>query len=351
MKEEKTEVTPNQEIIKYGDLEEKEIDWLWFPYIAKGKITLLQGDPGCGKTFISTSMASIITTGGKFPFTEQNCEIGNVILQNNEDGKEDTLLPRLKLQGADCNRVYCINEEEQYLTVQDYDRIERVFKELRPTLLIIDPIQSFIGDVNINVATEVRTALTPLKNLANKYNCAVIIVMHMKKDTNTKAIYRGMGSVDFLGIARSVLMATKSPDDDNEKLLFHIKGNNAKLGSALIYQVTDKGLEWLNTRDDLEIDSIMNQNFDTKLENAKSFILGCLSKQEMSAKDLSSVGNTTGQFRDKTFNTARANLKTANIITNYQNNNKWYWKLVAPQTPFEENQQPTSQVAGGGEDE
>ncbi|MDD4376228.1 MAG: AAA family ATPase [Clostridia bacterium] len=316
-----------KEYIRYSEVEEREINWLWFPYIAKDMVTVLQGDPKCGKSFLLSNIISKITTGDYIPFSEEKFEIGTVIFQNNEDPKSQVILPRLLKQGADVDKVIFINEEKESLCVQNFQKIEKIVSEVKPVLLVLDPIQSYIGDINMNAMNEVRKALNPLKEIAEKYNCAIVLVQHLKKGVEAKSIYKGAGSIDFIGFARSILLVTKNPDNKDERLFLPVGGNLGKDGDCLSYKIDDNGVTWLENKGNLDVDLLTNETSDTKVEQAKNFILGCLaSGKEVRATDLEEM-KEVGKFASRTFASARSQLEKQDLIIKQQCDKKWWWKL------------------------
>lgn len=319
--------TNKKEYIKYSTLEKKEIEWLWYPYIPKGMVSIVQGDPKSGKTFMIIDIIARITRGDCMPLSENNFEQGKVILQNNDDPIQQTLLPRLEQQGALLDNVMFVDEEIKKLYFKDLKRLEDTIKGEKPLLVVIDPIQAFMGDADSNSMGQVRNTLMPLKNLAETYNCAIVLVQHLKKGAETKAIYKGAGSIDFVGFARSMLMVMKDVNNENERLLAHTCSNVAKEGHYLSYKITDKGLEWLIDKGDTNIDELINQDVNTKCEYAKNFILGCLSAtDEISGVELSKLGKFGG-YAERTFNEARSQLSKSALIDSIRKNNQILWSL------------------------
>lgn len=213
--------------IKYADVETKELEWLWFPYIPKGMVSIVQGDPKSGKTFMLIDIISRITRGDYIPFSEDKFEMGNVVLLNSDDPIEYALKKRLELQNADVEKVFTIDENIKKLYFKDLSRLEKLIEEKRPLLIVIDPIQAYMGDGDSNSMVQVRNALSPLKRIAEKYNVSIVLVQHLKKGNETKAIYKGAGSIDFVGFARSIMMVIKNTEND-ERLFLHSTSNVTK---------------------------------------------------------------------------------------------------------------------------
>lgn len=312
--------------IKYADVETKELEWLWFPYIPKGMVSIVQGDPKSGKTFMLIDIISRITRGDYIPFSEDKFEMGNVVLLNSDDPIEYALKKRLELQNADVEKVFTIDENIKKLYFKDLSRLEKLIEEKRPLLIVIDPIQAYMGDGDSNSMVQVRNALSPLKRIAEKYNVSIVLVQHLKKGNETKAIYKGAGSIDFVGFARSMMMVIKNTEND-ERLFLHSTSNVTKEGHCLSYKITNNGLEWLEDKGEVNVNEVANQDNNTKFENAKNFILGCIaSKKEISANELQQLRNIGG-FSERTFNGARSYLNQNNKIYSSKKNGRTYWNL------------------------
>lgn len=312
--------------IKYADVETKELEWLWFPYIPKGMVSIVQGDPKSGKTFMLIDIISRITRGDYIPFSEDKFDMGNVVLLNSDDPIEYALKKRLELQNADVEKVFTIDENIKKLYFKDLSRLEKLIEEKQPLLIVIDPIQAYMGDGDSNSMVQVRNALSPLKRIAEKYNVSIVLVQHLKKGNETKAIYKGAGSIDFVGFARSMMMVIKNTEND-ERLFLHSTSNVTKEGHCLSYKITNDGLEWLEDKGEVDVNEVANQDNNTKFENAKNFILGCIaSKKEISANELQQLRNVGG-FSERTFNGARSYLNQNNKIHSSKKNGRTYWNL------------------------
>ena len=194
MTEQKTEL----KMIKMSDVQSQEIEWLWYPFIPYGKLTIVQGDPGDGKTTLVLNIAAKLSKGEGL---EEDMKVPgpmNIIYQTAEDGLADTVKPRLETAGADCERILVIDESDKSLSMSD-ERLEYALKQTGARLLILDPIQAYLGGgMDMNRANEARDMTKKLGALAEKYKCAIVLIGHMNKAAGNKAAYRGMGSIDFL---------------------------------------------------------------------------------------------------------------------------------------------------------
>lgn len=234
------------EITKASDVTVKQVEWLWYPYIPYGKVTVLQGDAGDGKSTFILKLAAMLTRGEPMPFTDgAGNKPVNVIYQSTEDDADDTIVPRFIKAGGDTDRLLFINEKEQYLSFSD-ERLLEAIRQTNAKLIILDPLSAYIGEsTSINSANEVRRQFRPLIDIAKEQGCAIVIVHHMNKAIGQKALNRGVGSVDIVGAARSVLLVARTDKDrPDERILAQVKSNLAPTGNAILFTVDEGGIEW-----------------------------------------------------------------------------------------------------------
>ena len=168
------------ELIKASDVEIKEVEWLWYPYIPYGKVTVLQGDSGDGKSTFVLNLAAMLSRGEPMPFTDgSGQEPVNIIYQSSEDDADDTIVPRFVKAGGDPNRLIFISEKEKYLSFSD-ERLLEAVRKTNAKLIVLDPLSAYIGEeTRINTANEIRRQFRPLIELAKEQRCAILIVHHM----------------------------------------------------------------------------------------------------------------------------------------------------------------------------
>lgn len=232
----------------------KQVRWLWYPYIPYGKLTILQGDPGDGKSKLMLTVAALLTQGRPLPFCDEEETQGpmTVIYQTTEDDPEDTIVPRFREAGGEPTRLIFIREDVKNLTFKDI-RIRRAIESYGAKLLILDPLSAYIGDaLSLNAANEMRSAFSCLAEVAKQTGCAIVIIAHMNKMKDVNPLYRTSGSIDIAGVVRSILAVVKqrSREDPNDRLLVQVKSNLAPTGSGILFRVKDMGIEFL---DEIEI--------------------------------------------------------------------------------------------------
>ena len=187
------------EVIKASEIEPKEVKWLWYPYIPYGKVTLLQGDPGDGKSKLMLSIAALLSKGEPLPFTEtEENEPMTIIYQTTEDDADDTVVPRFNSAGGNGENLIFIKEDEKSLSFGD-NRIAEAIEKYHAKLLILDPMSSYIGEgCSMNNANETRAEFKHLIAVAKDTSCAIVIIAHMNKMKDTNPLYRTNGCFDSM---------------------------------------------------------------------------------------------------------------------------------------------------------
>ncbi len=319
MEEQKTEL----KMIKMSEVQSQEIEWIWYPFIPYGKLTIVQGDPGDGKTTLILNIAACLSKGiGLDSGMKLEAPI-NIIYQTAEDGLADTVKPRLEAAGADCERVLVIDESDKALSMSD-ERLEEAIIKTGAKVMILDPIQAYLGGgIDMNRANEARDMTKRLSALAEKYKCAIILIGHMNKASGNKAAYRGMGSIDFFAVARSVLLVGRVEEEPNIRAVVQIKNNLAEFGHPKAFQLSDGGFQWIGdyeiTADEV-LGGIPKAN---KLEQAKR-ILRELAETSNAVKsnEIFDMAEEHG-ISKRTLENAKRDLG----IKAKKINQSWYWEL------------------------
>lgn len=309
-------------IIVMDTIEREEIKWLWKPYIPYGKITIVQGDPGEGKTSLILKLASELSLGRCFGEDELREPI-NIIYQTAEDGLADTVKPRLEDSGADCKRIMVIDDSEDSLSMNDV-RIEAAIRTTGAKLLILDPLQAYLGDkVDMNRANETRDITKRLGTIAEKTGCAVVLIGHMNKGSGAKAAYRGIGSIDFFAIARSVLLVARVPENPNIRALAQIKNNLEKEGSTVAFEIKDNIFNWVGEYY-ISIEELLSGfSQGNKSLKAESFLKDLLTEEDSyPASEIFAKGKTLG-ISKRTLENSKQELGIKSIRVG----TGWHWKL------------------------
>ena len=316
--------SPELNIINMADIEAVAVKWLWKPYIPLGKITIVQGDPGEGKTTLALSIAAALTRGDTLPNEADSHEPMNVIYQTAEDGLADTIKPRLEAVNADCTRVLVIDESKEELSMSD-ERIEKAIQQTNSKLIILDPIQAYIGaNVDMHRANEIRPVMSRLGRIAEEYGCAIVLIGHMNKAAGQKSSYRGLGSIDITAVARSVLIVGKMRDSPSKRIMAQAKSSLAPVGKSQLFEINENSaLVWKGEVDITAEQFLENGGAElSKLEIATEFLLEILKDGKVSQKEIATAASDY-DFSTRTLNEAKKNLKISSIKAD----NKWYWKL------------------------
>lgn len=322
-KEESREVP----MICMDDVEQTEVDWLWYPYIPFGKLTIVQGNPGEGKTFFAMQLAAACTNQKFLPDMEP-FEPFNMIFQTAEDGLGDTVKPRLVSSGADLKRVLVIDDAENPLSLAD-DRIEKAIRENNAKLMVIDPLQAFLGaNVDMNRANEVRPIFRKLADIAQSTGCAIVMIGHLNKASGTQSAYRGLGSIDIAAVVRSILFVGKVKDDPTTRVIVHEKSSLAPPGQALAFSLGDqKGFRWIGAYDISAEDLLAGgegTKTELKQEQAVKLIYEFLSDgREVSVAEINKEAMERG-ISERTVRLARNSMKDK-LESERRGKDWWIW--------------------------
>ena len=298
-------------MLRMADVELAAVDWLWFPYIPFGKLTIIQGNPGEGETYFAMRLAAACTNRKPLP-NMPTLEPFNVIYQTAEDGLGDTVKPRLLEADADLEKVLVIDDRDAPLTLTD-ERLARAIRENNARLVIIDPVQAFLGaDVDMNRANEVRPIFRSLGDVAQATGCAIVLIGHLNKAAGTQSTYRGLGSIDITAAVRSLLFIGKLKDSPTTRVLVHEKSSLAPPGQSLAFSLGDeKGFAWIGAYD-VTADELLAGTDTTKAENktaqAETLILELLADgKRLPSAELEKAVNDRG-ISSRTLRTAKSRI-------------------------------------------
>ena len=314
-------------MIRMSVIQQTEVEWLWYPYIPFGKLTIIQGNPGEGKTFFAMQLAAACTNRKYLPQMEP-FEPFNVIFQTAEDGLGDTVKPRLVSAEADMERVLVIDDTEHPLTLAD-KRIENAIRENNARLVIIDPLQAFLGaNVDMNRANEVRPILRRLADTAQNTNCAIVMIEHLNKASGSQSTYRGLGSIDITAVVRSLLFIGKVKTDPTTRVIVHEKSSLAPPGQSLAFSLGDeKGFRWIGAYDISAEDLLAGgegNKTELKQELAVKLITEFLAEgKKVSIAEINAEARERG-ISERTVRLAK-NSMGDKIASERQGKNWWIW--------------------------
>lgn len=310
------------EIFCMDDVEVRETTWLWYPYIPFGKVTIIQGDPGEGKTTLALNIAAALTRGEMFG-TGEKTEAGTVLYQTAEDGISDTIKPRLTAANADCKKVMFVDENYEPLSFTD-ERLEEAIQRIHPKLVILDPLQAYLGaNVDMHRANEVRPVMSRLSQLAHNYGCAIILIGHMNKNMGTKSAYRGLGSIDITAAARSVLIVAREKHDKQVRVVAHVKSSLAPEGETVAFRLDEhNGLTYIGEYK-AEIDELlMGVSQGTQSEAAAVLIKTMLKDGERPCIEIYNAA-AEQNISPSTLRRAKKELN----VKDEKRGNIWFWTL------------------------
>ena len=337
------EIKPSLNIVNMSDIQAQPITWLWDGWLPLGKMTILAGAGGCGKTNLTLALIATITTGGIFPDGSKCSNVGKVLIYSTEDDPADTLKPRLIANGADISKVSIISgrtnekgELEPFDPAQDFPKIEEYIKSNPDVkLLMIDPIISAVSG-DMNKANDVRRSLQPLVDLANEYKFSVLGITHFAKGTSgSSPADRIIGSQAFTALARMAWSAAKR-EDEGDCILVRAKSNNSILEGGVRYQIESEtvlnGIEttktvWLGTIEgtakELLNEAESAESNGSTVDLAKEFLIDLLSSVEkMPASEVQEEAKNAG-YSVASIRRAKDNLN----IKPFKDGSAWYWKL------------------------
>ncbi len=323
--------------VMLSDVVAEKITWLWEKRIPRGKLTILDGDPGNGKSVATVDLAARASVGRTFP-DGAPCPQGGVVLMNAEDGLADTIRPRLDAAGGDASKVMALatvpdDDGDRLLSIpEDIPIIEEAINRIGAVLVIVDPLMAFLsGGTNAHKDQDVRRALAPLAAMAERTGAAVVVVRHLNKVGGSNALYRGGGSIGIIGAARSGLLVAKDPEDNSRRVLAVQKSNVAEEAPSLVYRIVEAAngaarVEWQG-ESGFGADQLLKPPVDEEersaLDDAKDFLRAELARGPVTAKQVLKDARDAG-ISEKTLYRAKSAIK---VRSEREADGSWTWHL------------------------
>lgn len=329
------EAPPKLDIICMDGITSQDTKWLWYPYLPLGKIVLMQGDPGQGKTTLALFIAAIISSGQQF-YDETPFGVrvpATVIYQTAEDGLADTIKPRLESMKPDFKNIFVIDEDKQGLTLAD-SRIEAVLIDKSPKLFVIDPLQAYLGaDVDMHKANQVRPIMSKIGALAEKYSCTFLFIVHPPKMA-AKALYSSLGTIDIPAVARSILAVGSDPENPEQRVMAHVKSSLAKHGSSILFSIDrESGVTW-DGYSSLTPDDVMSARRQegrgkpsAALEEAIEFLVDVITPEGYAERDEIIKQAEAKGVKKSTLYNAKKEAKISDKKSGFGANAKTIWYL------------------------
>lgn len=339
--------------------------WLWPGRVPLGKLSLLIGDPGLGKSLVTLDVAARVTCGKPFPDGAE-CGAGDVILLSAEDDAADTIRPRLDAAGANVTRVQLLRSvrlaardgglvESPFSLERDMDALERALENL-PTarLVVIDPISAYLGAADSHVNAQIRGLLSPLAALASRRGVAVIAVSHLRKSRGP-AVHRAIASIAFAAAARAVLAVAADPADHGRRLMVPVKQNLSQDSDGLAFRIEETSfaprLAWESAPVTMPADEILGVVQDdgedrTARAEAEDWLRSELASEPLPAREVKRRAREAG-ISPRTLDRAKASLRVKAERVGFGASGAWQWSLPT-RPPAKERQADISELASFG---
>lgn len=350
-----------------SEVEQEPIDWLWRGRLARGKLSILDGDPGLGKSTLTIDLVARLSTASPMPDGAPVDGPINVILLSAEDGVADTIVPRLKAAGADLGRVRPIrshyDEKGRPRPVNlpgDLDDLEDRIADDATQLVVIDPLMAYLGGgADSHKDQDMRVILHALAAMIERQRCAGLVVRHLNKTPGGNPLYRGGGSIGIIGAARVGMIVAPDPADDSRVIFASSKSNLTKRVESLAYRLVGDELydcgvvKWLGTST-LGADAILNPPRETAVDAAETFLDNLLSGGPVLQSEVKTRARDEGHSW-ASMRRAKDELGVESVRQNVEGESRgsgaWYWSLTGdlstlnnPQNPYPVPDSATSKV-------
>jgi hypothetical protein len=330
---------PRPVLVRLADVQPEPLTWIWPGRLAAGKLALLVGDPGLGKSWISLDVAARLSAGLAWP-DGGSAPAGPVLLLSAEDGLADTIRPRLDALGADVTQVHHLAvlrtaERERAVQLTDVAALERAIRETHARLMIIDPTSAYLGSTDSHRDAEVRGLMAPLAALAERTGAAILGIMHLAKDRQQPAIYRAVGSIAFAAAARLVLAVAADPDREGRRIVAPVKSNLSTAPAALAYSLATGRLVWeLAPVADADVDVLLAGPALSRQErgDVEAWLSDLLADGPMRARIVHVAAREAG-FVWRTVERAKHRLGIeATRVGGVAADGQWWWRLPPAKT-------------------
>jgi DNA repair protein RadA/Sms len=312
--------------VQASSINPTKVSWLWENFIPSGKLSVVEGDPGTSKSTLVLDLAARLTRGE----TADGSSIAaaGCVISNAEDGLADTLIPRLIAAGADLNMIY-IPEEDGFCSISEpksLEKLEELIDRHFIKLLVIDPLAAHVGVRDLNSDQEMRKLLTPLKHLAEKHSCTIILIRHLNKKQDVSKMYRGGGSIGISGAARAVLSLERDEGDPSVVHVRSVKQSLAKPLSARFRVVeinSTPSIEWMEAEE-------AREPAQSRSAQANRFVLRELTAGAISSNRLNSRAREEG-LSTRSIEQARKDLG----VIPHKTAEGWFVSMPAPTVEFD----------------
>lgn len=312
-------------------VKERSVDWLWYPYLAKRFVTIVEGNPGTGKSYLIQKVAMAIADGEKLPSERPKTVTGKTVFFDLENPPEEVTKSRLAANGCENQRNYF--QVPCAFSIDDPDALlslEKTVRVLKPKLVVFDTLNHYVGDVDLHRSAEAATAVGEFARIAQEYDCAVVLIRHLRKST-TSAVLMGQGNASIAGTARIVAAVGRSPEDPKVSVVVVTKNNIGATPRALEFSVTksesprypDRStFEWRDfsdlTADDIFAPVKKSTGRQPKeRESCEDWILDMVANRAVRATDLNKKASNEGHSKS-TFDRARRGLRKAKEIERFK---------------------------------
>ncbi|HEV8642372.1 MAG TPA: AAA family ATPase [Methylomirabilota bacterium] len=323
-------------VVRLDTVAPELVEWVWPGRIPRGKLTLLIGDPGVGKSFLALDIAARVSRGAAWP-DGGRAPASAIVLLSAEDGLADTIRPRLDTLNAEVSRIHALTAmreagvDRSFSLETDLDRLETVIQNTGAILVGVDPLSAYLGDRDSYKDSEIRGLLGPLAALAERTKTAIVAIIHLTKDQQRKALYRALGSIAFVAAARVVLALGKDPEDEDRRILVTVKNNLTTPAPALAFTLTRGVLDWYaDPVDGMDADALLSPATEEpgERQDAKAFLEELLADGDVRATEALKAARAHG-VSERTLRRARRDLGvTASRVGGAGKAGAWFWTLT-----------------------